>query len=327
MKDENKNIKEYKIKGKIISKYFLILFILLNLVCLAGAIFPAIGQPYSKEKMMMRTAVIINHLYIFPLSKVFGNHNVLTVPFYAVRDKLYYTAYNMYPKNEAEKEIQWYAVMRSEYKTLYHPMYLKYFKINPEKLANNDILWRWTDEFYNNAMLLSKESTKQPYFNQFIFSNFVGEIFNYLEDRPLLFLAKDNRNYTNFLSSEIEIDRLNNILITFQRLENDFRKNNLVSLNYFLKDNNVYCQEFLIKHNLLVYLLTSRQYNQTFNCVDPLITQYVDNKKEMINYLENPPKETLKTMNKETIYGDLYKWQLNKNLEKTLVTQCKVRME
>lgn len=316
-----------KKKRKLISKYFIILFILLNLICFGVAIFPSYLQPYPKEKAMMKSAAVINLAYIFPLSKLFGNHNILTLPFYAIRDKLYYTAYNMYPKNEAEKDIQWYAVRRSEYKNLYHPLYYKYFNSNPKKLANNKMLWAWTDEFYNNAMLLSSESTKQPYFNQFIFSNFIGEMFTYLNDRPLLFLSRDNYNYTNFLISEEEINRLKNILNVSQKLKNDFEKNNLESLNYFLKDNNVYCQEFLIKHEIYVYLLTNEDMNGEFNCNDNLISQYIINRKEMLKYLNNPPKETLKTMNNETIYGDLYNWKLNKDLETTIESQCKIRLE
>jgi len=125
-------------------------------------IFPNIGKPYAKEKMMMQSAALITVVYIIPLSKLFGNHNILTVPFYAVRDKLYYTAYDMYPKDEAEKEIQWYAVKQIEYQILYRPLYWKHFKSNPQKLANNKELWQWTDEFYNKAMLLAKEKTNQP---------------------------------------------------------------------------------------------------------------------------------------------------------------------
>lgn len=323
MEDKEKR----KIKRKLIPKYFIVLFILLNLICFCTAIFPSFVQPYSKEKAMMRSAVVINNLYIFPLSKFFGNRNILTIPFYAIRDKLYYTAYNMYPKNEVEKDIQWYAVMRSEYKNLYHPMYEKYYKKNPRKLTNNKMLWLWTNEFYNNAILLSKETTKQSYFNKFIFSNFIGEMFTYLNDRPLLFLSRDNYSYTNFLNNEVEIDRLNTILNTLLSLKKNFQENNIESLNYFLKDKNVYCQEYLIKHKILVYLLTSKQYGQNFSCTDPLISQYIENRKKMTNYLNNPPKETLKTRNNTVIYGDIYKWQLNRDLQNNIETQCKMRLE
>lgn len=308
-------------------KAFLIIFVCLNICIFSAAIIPNIKQPYPRQKMMMQSAAFITVFYIIPISKVFGNHNIFTWPFYAVRDKLYNTAYNMYPKDEAEKEIQWYAVRDTEYNALYHLLYLNFFRTSPEKLANNKYLWEWTDEFYNNAMFLAHEKTDQPYFNKYIYRNYTGEMFIYLTDRPLLFLARDNYSYRNLLNDPKEISRFNNILITTERLKKDFEKNNPDSLNYFLGNPNIFPQEFLNKHVLLVFLLTNKKTNKTFNCGDSLVGQYIDNRKEMVNYLKNPPVETVETTNVETTHDDIYNWQLNKDLEKIIVTQCKIRLE
>lgn len=319
-----KNIFE-KHKKKI--KAFLLIFLWLNVCVFSAAIIPNINKPYAKEKMMMQSAVFITAFYIIPLSKVFGNHNILTSPFYAVRDKLYNTAYNMYPKDEAEKEIQWYAVRFSEYQALYHPMYLKYFKTNPGKLADNKELWTWTDEFYNNAMLLAQEKTEQPYFNKYIYRNYISEISQYLDDRPLLVKARDNYNYTDLLINSKEIRRFNNILIVSKRLKKNFEENNQESLNYFLNNLNVYSQEFLNKHELYVYLLMNKSMNNKFHCNDNLLNDYFQNRKLIVEYLKNPPVETVKTSNREVAYGSLYTWKINKELEKTIETQCKIRLE
>lgn len=308
---------------KVVIKQFLQIVIFLSSIIILAIIKPIEGQLYFKEKAMMRTAFLINKICIFPLSKAFGNRNILTLPFYAIRDKFYYTAYDMYPEYEAEKEVQWYAIRYTEYKTLYSPMYEKYYKTNPQRLANDKNLWLWSDEIYNHAMLLSKDSTIQPFFNKFIFSNFVGFMFTYIEDRPLLFLAKDNYSYTNLLNNKKELERFNNILVTLVDLKRNFQKNNIESLNYFLNDNNVYCQEFLMKHEIIVYLLANKQMNEKFSCKDSLINQYIENRKQMIKYLDNPPIETVKTMNKESIYDYLYKWQLNNELQNSIETQCK----
>lgn len=308
-------------------KTFILIFFYLNIIVFSIAIFPNIKEPYPRQKMMMQSAAFITAIYIIPLSKVFGNHNILTIPFYVVRDKLYDTAYSMYPKDEAEKEIQWYAVKQIEYQLLYSPLYLKYFNTNPKKLAENKELWHWTDEFYNNAMLLAHEKTNQPYFNKYIYRNYIGELSQYLDDRPLLFLARDNYSYKKLLNDPKEINRFNNILVTSERLKKDFEKNNLDSLNYFRDNNNITPQEFLNRHKILVYLLSNKYLNNNFNCNDTLITKYLDTRIEMINYLKNPPVETVKTTNVETTNVDLYKWQLNKELEQVIETQCKIRLE
>lgn len=308
------------------AKAFLLLFILLNVCVFSAAIIPNINKPYSKQKMMMQSAAFITVFYIIPISKVFGIRNIFTLPFYAVRDKLYYTAYNMYPKDEAEKEIQWYAVRYTEYHALYHPL-LEYFTTNPKKLANNKDMWRWTDEFYNNAMLLAHETTYQPYFNKYIYRNYIGEISQYLDDRPLLFKARDNYRYKNLLSDSKEIDRFNNILTTSEKLKKDFEKNNQESLNYFLDNPNISPQEFLNKHQLYTYLLLNKGMNYKFSCNDNLLNKYFQNRKLILEYLKNPPIETIKTSNREVAYGSLYTWKVNKELENTIETQCKIRLE
>lgn len=322
---ENKEKRKIKI-NKVLIKKILLVFIFLNLCAFSAMIFPNIGKPYAKEKMMMQSAALITVVYIIPISKVFGNHNILTIPFYAVRDKLYDAAYNMYPKDEAEKEIQWYAVKQIEYQMLYEPL-LGDFTTNPKKLANNKDMWRWTDEFYNNAMLLAHEKTDQPYFNKYIYRNYIGELSQYMDARPLLFLARDNYCYKNLLSDPIEISRFNNILVTSERLKDDFRKNNPESLNYFYDNNNITPQEFLNKQKIIVYLLTNKINNKKFSCDDSLVNQYLDTRNEMINYLKNPPVETMDTTNRECTHDSLYNWQTNKDLEKTIETQCKIEME
>lgn len=304
----------------------LTIFIAFNLMVIGTIFANNSNAPYPKEKGMMQTSAFITTFYIIPLSKVFGNHNILTLPFYAVRDKLYNTAYNRYPKDEAEKDIQWYAVKGHEYEVLYRPL-LKDFVKNPEKLANNKEMWQWTDEFYNNAMLLAHEKTNQPFFNKFIYHNYIQEIAQYLLARPLLFLARDNNSYQNMLNDSIETSRLNSILVTSEKLKNDFKKNNPESLNYFYNNLNVSYQEFLNKYKLYVYLLTSKINNEKFSCKDSFVNKYIYNRKEMVDYLNNPPKETVKTANVECAHDALYKWQLNNDLEQRIVTQCKIELE
>lgn len=302
------------------------IFIGFNLLVVATVFANNSNEPYPNEKGMMQTSALITAYYIIPLSKVFGNHNILTLPFYAVRDKLYNTAYNRYPKDEAEKEIQWYAVKGNEYEMLYRPLLSDFVK-NPEKLANNKEIWQWTDEFYNNAMLLAHEKTDQPFFNKFIYCYYIQEVAQYLLARPLLFLARDDNSYQNMLNDPIEISKLNNILVTSEKLKNDFKKNNLESLNYFYTNLNVSYQESLNKYKLYVYLLTSKINNEKFSCKDSLVNQYILTRKKMIDYLNNPPKETIETANLKCAYDALYKWQLNNDLEQRVVTQCKIGLE
>jgi len=143
----------------------------------------------------------------------------------------------------------------------------------------------------------------------------------------LLFLARDNYSYKNLLNDQKEMSRFNNILVTSERLKEDFEKNNPESLNYFLDNNNITPQEFLNKYKIIVYLLTNKINNKKFSCEDSLVNQYLDTKNEMINYLKNPPVETMGTTNSECTRDALYNWQTNKDLETTIETQCKIRME
>lgn len=309
-----------KILKRIISGYILILFILLNLFCLTGAIFPVIGQPHFKEKIMMRTAVALNEVYIFPLSKIFGNHNILTAPFYSVRNKLYNTAYNMYPKTEAEKDMFWYVIKFPEYEKLYSPMYMKYFNNDSQKLVKDNTLFDWTDELYQHAISLSNSTISDSDYNKAIFKAFNDVTFFYISDRPLLYRAKYNYNYINLINNNNEIYRFNNLLFAHEKLKKYCQKYNQKSLDKFYEDFQIYHHEALNTQNSLVYILSNKFITHTLECNDPMINQYIDSEKVLMKYL-NYPK--INKDNKDAIWGNLYKWQLNKELQHVIIGQCR----
>lgn len=314
-------MKKYIITKKGIAKYLVFLFLLLNLCAFAGAITPVIGQPYSKEKIMMRTAVAINVIYIYPLSKVFGNRNILTLPFYFVRDKLYYTAYNMYPKDETEKEIHWHAVRYWEYEKLYSPMYEKYFKSQPEKLIKNNDLFNWTNEIYYHLNLLSQGTIKDPTFKEYRFGYFNQVLHEYLPVRFLLFKAKNNYNQYVYLSNDSEIQQLKNLVADSIKLESFCRQNEPEGIIYWNKDSFWYTNLNLLDATISI-LQNSIKKNE-FNCNSPYLNIYLENRRILtfdLNYSKVPNE-------KKKLIRNYLNYNLNEDILKEYNTQCSMNKE
>lgn len=314
-------MKKIIITRKNIIKYIALLFLYLNIMAFAGAIIPALSMSYPVEKAMMRSAAAINDIYIFPLSKIFGIHNVLTTPFYAVRDKLYYTAYNMYPKYETEKETDWRAIRFLEYNTLYGPWFMKYYKSNPAMLFKNNDLVNWTDEIYSHAILISQSKPSSEYLAKFVYKAFCDVSYIYVIDRPLYFFVRDN-SYNNLIKNPIEIERFKTLLDTQGQLKQIYQVKYPKISEWFYGDIGFYNNEEIYIHNSLICILANKLISNTLSCNDPLISQYINSEQEMTRYLDNPQ---LSTIAKKGISTQLYSnWKLNNEMKNTLNLECKI---
>lgn len=310
-------MKKVVITKKNIIKYLIFLFFFLNICAFAGAITPVIGEPYFKEKAMNRAAIVLNEFYIFPLSKIFGNKNLLTKPFYFVRDKLYNKAYSMYPPNEPEREVQWYAVRFTEYDKLYGSMFLKYSKNHPEKIIGNKDLFNWTDEIYYHLNLLSKGSFKDPYFKKYRFGMYSNALWNYLSDRSILFnLTKNNDPY--FLNDS-EMNRLKKLISNSIDLEAFCKKNEPSGIDYWNTDKFWYTN--LIYFKAVIPIINNEIKKNKFNCSSPYLEIYMENYKILTSDLNNSqiPSENKKLINK------ILNYVLSENILNNYKNKCSIQ--
>lgn len=311
--------KKNKISKQSFFKKVFKIFIALNLMCVGYVLTSTSMQPYHTEKAMMQTAGLINVFYIYPLSKVFGNRNILTLPFYAVRDKLYNTAYNMYPKDEAEKEMQWTAVKYWEYDELYSPLFEKYFKSKPEKLVKNNDLFNWTDEMYYHLNLLAEGTIKDPYIRKLRYNAYNKILHEYLSARSLLFKAKFNNAYDIYLLNNQEIQRLKNLLDESILLENYCKKNEPEGVAYWDEDNFYYTN--LIRTDATISILQNIIKRNGFNCDNYYLKIYLDNRYILEADLQNP---RISSEDKKLIYKIL-NYPLSNEILETYNSQCKTR--
>lgn len=301
-------------------KTVLKIFIALNFICIGYVLTSTANEPYPTEKAMMQTAGLINAFYIYPLSEVFGNRNILTLPFYFVRDKLYYTAYNMYPKDEAEKEMQWTAVRYWEYDKLYSPYYEKYFKTNPEKLIKNNVLFNWTDEIYYHLNLLSKGTIKDPDIRKLRYNAYNKIFHDYLPARSLLFKAKFN-NIDIYLLDNQEIQRLKNLVNESILLEEYCKINEPEGFIYWNTDNFYYTNLNIFESTIDILQHAIKKNELT--CNDFYLKTYLINRGILKAYMQNPK---IPRGDKNLIYKIL-NYSLSNDILEKYNTQCKIIKE
>lgn len=156
-----KSISEKLFKG---FAYFIVIFSIINLFIFTPIIVGQLKSPrYPVARAYLKSAYMVNLLYIFPLSKIFGYGNPLTWGFYPVKDILYKIGISKLPKDEGEREIWWFNVRFVEFKVVVQPTLSKSFTYNDKKYKplpkwQVKSFEKWNNELYSH--ILSWQSAK-----------------------------------------------------------------------------------------------------------------------------------------------------------------------
>jgi hypothetical protein len=107
----NKNSCFYKVL-----KALIVFFVAFNLIVFPAVIVDqSLGKPHAKAKVYMSAALIVDFVYIIFPSKIFGANNLISKPFYFVRNFLFNTGYELLPKSDAEKDLWWARIRFNEW--------------------------------------------------------------------------------------------------------------------------------------------------------------------------------------------------------------------
>lgn len=184
------------------------------------------GRPYFFGKVFMAPAVVINEFYIFPLSKAFGPYNILTIPFYKVRDALYNTGWKLFPEDDAEREMWWFAIRWKEYETMVEPEILKYR--DGKNRLSPEVFQDWTNEIYEHLKPLALNPLNDNKFKKLRLQVYMRTAYWYTRASTLFIDTRDKQKYPGiypFLMQEKEIDKIKNVLDWFEQLK-EYSKSN-----------------------------------------------------------------------------------------------------
>lgn len=306
-----KNIFKKLFKG---FAYFIVIFSIINLLIFTPIVVNQLKSPrYPVARAYLKSAYMVNLLYIFPLSKIFGYGNPLTWGFYPIKNTLYKIGISKLPKDEGEREIWWFNIRFVEYKTIVQPALMDSYKrdttFKPLPPWQIKSLEKWHNELYSN--ILSWPSVK---------------IFNstYKKEKLIRFidLAEAYVDSTSVLSTKLQVTEHNNssgwrsypdhlpyakpedvknymnIISLFEKLKAGSAKNDKESYDYFERNKRYYEDKFL--YETAYELIGSEAQWEKLLCNSPEIDIFVTSNKNLRDfYVKN--YNSLKSGEKGTI--------------------------
>ena len=269
-----------KIKNKFLK--YLFVFILINiLLLLSTSISGLLQKEYRMQNALLRPADFITKAYIYPLSKIFGYENILTLPFYAVRNLLYNKGISLLPNDSPEKIVWWYSIRFVEFASVDEPGLRDRFIDGKEITDRQTIkLKNWNDEIYNQILLLKTADLSKTIYKDdkllilrdliTFYNKGVGRL------RTMLFFKK----YKNYKQGQIyptisdSQDMTMFLLEDFDKLKEDLHKIN--SNDYRKYINQPIIEEYIFKRNCTWNVLSYKGKTEKINCTDPAAIIYHD---------------------------------------------------
>lgn len=254
----------------------------------------SIGKPYALAKALNVSAATVNFVYIFPLSHLFGYKNILTLPFYGIRDALYNKSQSLYPETEGEKEVNWFIVRYSEYSTFINPLInhnmgplrVKYKKYDQLMLA-------WVNELHSHLKPFATHKITDPEIRKVRFNLFINFAFDTYISREMLIDeivadTPENRYIFPVLRNKGEINKIEDVLIYYNKLKKFAEKNEPDGLEYFKYHTNNYYIEDLLKWAVSGTVLKSKLVNNELSCNDPYIKVFGESFTKLKEYQKDP---------------------------------------
>lgn len=293
-KDKFKDMLKRIVKG-IVS--ILVLFVLINLFIFVPLIVNQLKSPRHPEaKAYLKSAFMINQMYIFPLSNALGYRNRLTLPFYKLRDRLYQTGMSKLDNDEGEKEIWWFDIRFFEYKMLIQKTLFDAYKYKTDMIPlpkwQEKIFKDWINELYSHIQSWPKTEINDPAMKKEKLIRFLDMAETYIASIHVLstklqITAKDYKPEEHTHHKPYpkldDVKNYMNVVDAFEKLKSDSIKNDKESYEYFERDKGVDEDEFL--YEAAYYLIRSEnQWGKGVTCSSPEVNILVVNHKKLRKY-------------------------------------------
>lgn len=261
--DKEQNRKKRNRIFKFISN-FIVVFFIINLFIFVPLVLKELRSPkYPAARAYLKSAFIINQIYIIPLSKVFGYGNPLTWGFYPIKEGLYKIGISKLPKDEGEREIWWFNIRFVEYKTIVQPDLMDSYTYNDKTyvpLAQWKVksLKKWHDELYSHILSWPNAKISDPRLKKEKLIRFVDLAEAYVDSTSVMSTklqitkyyttGKSTKSYPSdhlpYAKPE-DVKNYINIINIFERLKLNSAKNDKESYEYFEKNKRYYEDKFL----------------------------------------------------------------------------------
>lgn len=314
---ENNNKKMNKILKAITN--FIIVFIIINLFIFVPLVVKQLKSPrYPVARAYLKSAFMVNELYIVPLSKIFGYGNPLTWPFYPVKEVLYNIGLSKLPKDEGEREIWWFNVRFVEYKTVVQPALMNSYTYNdktyvPLATWKVNSLKKWHNELYSHILSWPSAKISDPIYKKEKLMRFVDLAEAYVDSTSVMSTklqitkydtGRDTKSTRSYPGSHLpyakpeDVKNYMKIINIFEKLKADSAKNDKQSYDYFEKNKRYYEDKFLYIAGL--NLIRSEDQWGNLSCTSPGVQIYVRTNKNLRDYYIQNYK-TLKPGERTTI--------------------------
>lgn len=293
-KDKFKDMLKRIVKG-IVS--ILVLFVLINMLIFIPLIVNQLKSPRHPEaKAYLKSAFMINQMYIFPLSNALGYRNRLTLPFYTLRDRFYQTGMSKLDNDEGEKEIWWFDIRFFEYKMLIQKTLFDAYQHKtgyiPLPKWQEKIFKDCINELYSHIQSWPKAKIDDAAIKKEKLIRFLDMAETYISSINVLssklqITAKDYKpeehKHHKPYPKLVDVKNYMNVVDTFEKLKSDSAKNDKESYEYFEKNKGNDEEKFLYKSSL--YLIGSEnQWGKGVTCSSPEVNILASNHRKLRDY-------------------------------------------
>lgn len=287
-------------------KIFLGILVLLFVIFIAvnAFIFKAVidhyskGSNYPEARAYMASALEINVLYIYPISKRFWWDCALTKPFYLIRDKLFDIGYSKFPKDEIEKEYWWRAIKYNEYRELVedkegvwgrNPSPGKYLNSKANKFI------AWDKELYSHIEPFAEakitDKTDKTVAEQKLV-DFVEVVHIYIIENHTLNDKLENdrqvkagiRKNVGLYISDTQVREFDKLYKKYLALLEYSKKYEKESYDYYFSKPDFWLNGEMFVYNDSLDILQSKFYSNKLQCNDPYLKINVDAHKKIREY-------------------------------------------
>lgn len=296
-----KNIFKKSLKG---FTYFIVIFSIINLLIFTPIIIGQLKSPrYPVARAYLKSAYMVNLLYIFPLSKIFGYGNPLTWGFYPVKDTLYKIGISKLPKDEGEREIWWFNIRFVEFKVVVQERLNHSYTYNDEQYKplpswQMRSFEKWNDELYSHILSWSSVKISDPKLKKEKLTRFLDLAETYISSTYVLGMKtqiteksykKEEHKY-NLPGPKPNVVKNNiNVINIFNNLKLNSAKYDKESYNFFEK-NKKYEEDKFLYEAALDLLESKAQWGPSISCESPEVTILGNSHKNLMNYYNNNQK-------------------------------------
>lgn len=279
-----------------IGKKVLIVFIIFNAIFFPILALSQLNKKYPVQSAVLMCSHMITRLYILPLSSTFGYHNILTLPFYAVRTPLYKVGIHFLPQNAPERMVWWYNTRFLEYAAVLTPTNDKRsFKRVPYTKMEIFNTNKWNDEVYEHILLFPNTDLSETIYKNNQIQIYRDLIEHYTSNTyqislgqqittPLWLNLRERDNCPKLPGAKYDAVKHNIELIkSFDALKSKVAKDNPKAYQKYLKEPVI--EEYIFKNHVLERYLRYKETYEKIDCDSEEFLLFQDMRFKTINYI------------------------------------------